>query len=271
MNKTIATLAILGAAGAVFAQNATSASASQPAPAASAPANDIAANLSIAGTFGYESAYMFRGFLKDRQVAQSGVELGYAIGQGEIYAGVWGSMPISFRGGNNVNEFDYYIGYTQAIEDIVSLDAGFTYYSYSTGNIRQTREIYAGATADVLLSPSLYVYYDFDLEQAVVEASIAYSFDLEQYTHITGLSLENSAYFGTVNTRKRFAGNAGIAKNDYVYFGFASDIAYAITDNVSTSFGIRWAINNDGQGGNSVNQGQKDNQFWVGASLGFAY
>lgn len=273
MNKTIATLALFGAAGAVFAQDAVSASASTQADtAASAPANDYAANLSIAGTFGYESTYMFRGALKDRQVFQSGVELGYLIGQGEIYAGVWGSMPITFRGGNNVNEFDYYLGYTQAVGDIVSLDAGFTYYSYSTGDIRQTREIYVGATADVLLSPSLYVYYDFDLEQTLFEGSISYSLDLAQYTHVEGLSLENTAYLGFLNARKVNAGNTGIAKNSYMYFGFASDIAYAITENISTSFGIRWVINNDGHNGNSVNgSGTKDNQFWVGGSLGFAY
>lgn len=278
MNKTIATLALFGAAGAAFAQDATSTAPAQPAPAASAPANDWASNLSIAGTFGYESTYMFRGALLGRQVVQSGVELGYAIGQGEIYAGVWGSMPAT-RNADFVNEFDYYLGYTHNIDDIVSVDAGFTYYSYSSGGIRQTREIYVGATADVLLSPSAYLYYDFDLEQTVLETSISYSLDLEQYTHVTGLSLENTAYLGFVNTRKTTAGHPdpanniqSVSKNHYLYFGFASDIAYAISDNVSTSIGIRWVINNDGHNGNSVNNsGRKDNQFWVGGSVGFAY
>lgn len=266
MNKTIATLAIFGTAGALFAQEA----ATQP---VDQPSESIAANLSIAGTFGYENAYVFRGALKDRNAFQSGVELGYAVGGGEVYAGVWGSLPISNYDG--VKEFDYYIGYNHAI-DIVTVDAGFTYYSYAgTPNrfspAQHTREIYIGASADVLLSPSVYFYYDFDLNQTVFEGSISYSLDLTQYTNVEGLSLENKAYLGFLNARKAQA-QPGTQKNGYTYFGFASDIAYAVSENVSTSFGIRWAMNNDGHNGNSVNgSGTKDNQFWFGASVGLAY
>lgn len=265
MNKTIATLAIFGTAGALFAQEAATQQVAQ-------PSDSIAANLSIAGTFGYENAYVFRGALKDRNSFQSGVELGYAVGGGEVYAGVWGSLPISNY--NGVKEFDYYLGYNHAI-DIVTLDTGFTYYSYAGQAIQHTREIYVGASVDVLLSPSLYFYYDFDLNQTVFEGSISYSLDLSQYTNVEGLSLENKAYVGFLNARKVLA-QPGTQKNGYTYFGFASDIAYAISENVSTSFGIRWAMNTDGHNSNASNNsvngfGTKDNQFWFGASVGLAY
>lgn len=269
MNKTIATLALLGAAGAVFAQDAASTAVSQQ--AAPQQSTSAAANLSIAGTFGYESAYVFRGALLDRHAFQSGVELAYSFGTaGEVYAGVWGSLPISRHDGTK--EFDYYIGYDVQVAELVTIDTGFTYYTYASGNISQTREIYVGTSVDVLLTPSLYFYYDFDLQQTVFEGSISYSLDLAQYTQLEGLSLENKAYIGFLHARRALAQSGEPQKNGYMYFGFASDIAYAVSENVSTSIGIRWAMNNDGHEGNSVNgDGRKDNQFWVGASVGLAY
>lgn len=156
-------------------------------------------------------------------------------------------------------------------------DVGFTYYWYPDagfGGPDQTREIYVGVSADVLLSPALYFYYDFDLEQIVLEFSVGYSFDLGEYVGAEGVSFDIGAYYGWLDANDVTGqGGAANAANGYMYGGITGDLVYALSENVSTSLGVRYSFNNDGSGtpvGNQVNQGKEGN-IWFGATLGFAY
>ncbi|WP_269540945.1 hypothetical protein [Cerasicoccus fimbriatus] len=266
MKKAIATIAIAGAA--------TAASA------------DFLSDLSIAGTFDYESSYIYRGAKLAQASFQPSVDFGYSVLGGDLYAGVWTNQPIS----GGANEIDFYTGYAYPVTDIFTVDAGFTYYWYpeafGAGAINQTREIFIGASADVLLSPAVYVYYDFDLEQTVVEFSIGYSLDLGEYVGTEGLSFDTGAYLGILNANSYNAGmNAPKLGNGYTYGGITADLVYAFNENVSSSVGVRWSVNNDGDsqtggvnpatgnfyGVGPANLAGAESQIWFGATLGFAY
>lgn len=282
MKKTIATIAIAGAA--------TAASA------------DFLSDLSLSGTFDYETQYVYRASKLADHSFQPSVELGYPVLGGDLYAGVWTNQPIStvevpfgpagFPVGNarvvQGNEIDFYAGYAYPVTDIFTVDVGATYYWYpesaGAGAINHTTEVYFGVSADVLLSPAVYFYYDFDLEQTLVEFSIGYSLDLGEYIGAEGVSIDTGAYLGILNTGDTSGGAANNLvfapapadfSNGYTYGGVTADLVYAFSENVSGSMGVRWSINNDGSTGpaNTVYAGgpTSESQVWFGATLGFAY
>ncbi|GHC11424.1 hypothetical protein [Cerasicoccus arenae] len=289
MKKTIATIAIIGAA--------TGASA------------DFLSDLSISGTFDFETEYVYRASKLADQSFQPSVEFGYPVLGGDLYAGVWTNQPITPAttaitvGGIPVgtaragigNEIDFYAGYAYPVTDIFTVDLGATYYWYpesaGAGAINHTTEVYFGVSADVLLSPAVYFYYDFDLKQTLVELSIGYSLDLGEYLGAEGLSIDTGAYFGLLNTGDTSGGSAtnfilnppvaGLTapvdnSNGYTYGGVTGDLVYAFSENVSGSIGVRWSINNDGDSGTLAGNGPANffgsaSQVWFGSTLGFSY
>jgi uncharacterized protein (TIGR02001 family) len=277
MKKLISTVALAGLGlGSLNAQNVV---------------QDTVADLSISGTFDFESQYIFRGKQRGWQSFQPGVEFGYPIMGGEAYAGVWTNQQIDNKAAFYQDEVDFYAGYAYPVTDMFVLDAGFTYYwfssnnarpanafgpSFSSGPARQNREIYVGATADVIMSPAVYFYYDFDQNQTVIEGSVGYSFDLGEYAGIGGLAIDLGAYYGWLNAKRAYGMTGAGVDNGYMYGGATVDFVYSISQNVSASVGARWSANNDGKtavnaGGLPINQGARENNIWFGASIGFAY
>jgi len=280
MKKTIATIAIAGAA--------TAASA------------DFLSDLSISGTFDFETEYVYRASKLADQSFQPSVEFGYPVLGGDLYAGVWTNQPITPAttaitvGGVPVgtaragigNEIDFYAGYAYPVMDIVTIDVGATYYWYpesaGLGAINHTTEVYIGVSADVLLSPAVYFYYDFDLKQTLVEFSIGYSLDLGEYLGAEGVSIDTGAYLGLLNTGDTSGGADLLGapgsdpSNGYTYGGVTADLVYAFSENVSGSIGVRWSINNDGADGTLAGNGPanffgSESQVWFGSTLGFSY
>lgn len=248
-------------------------------------------NLSVTGTFDYESQYVFRSIKKTGPSFQPGLEVGYPLLGGDLYAGIWAALPITsdrsvLFNQDSVNEVDFYIGYAYPVTDIFTVDVGFTYYWYPNmpsgalgtipglkSGIGQSREVYVGVSADVLLSPAVYFYYDFDYEQTVLEFSVGYSLDLAEYVGVNGLSFDLGAYFGLLNASK--ADPLFVKRNNgYSYGGGTADLVYAISENFAVSLGMRLSVNNDGKENfanpGSFNRGG-ETQFWWGASVGFAY
>jgi len=256
---------------------------------ASASAN-IVEDLSISGSFDYESEYIFRGQNYAGHSFQPGVEFGYGVLGGDAYVGVWSSHEISNNSdGLNDTEVDFYAGYALGLNELVQdlplvLDVGFTYYMYPDSNtvvagvgewgIDRTREAYVGLAADMPLSPALYYYYDFDLEQSVLELSVGHSFDLAEFIDVNA-SLDIGAYWGFVQTDNLGANqndalftSAGIGQeNGYSYGGISADIVYALSETASASVGGRYSANNDGS--QSLYNGQEHN-LWFGSTLSFS-
>lgn len=210
-------------------------------------------DVSVSATVGYESEYVFRGVQLAPGSIQASVEVAFA----GAYVGVWTNQPVLNDGASGLsvdNEVDFYAGYGFAVSDLVELDVGATYYVYpETPNaaLEDTLEVFVGASFDLALSPSIYVYYDFDIEVVTVETSIGHSIDLADMA--PGTSIEIGGTLGWVDP------DGG---SDYFYAGATADLVYSFTDNASLSLGVRGTKNDlpRAVGFNRAN-------FWYGLSF----
>ncbi len=279
MNKTILTVAFAAMLGAnAYAQN---------------PLSD----LSVSGTIDWESQYVYRAKKITNNAFQPKAEFGYPVFGGSLYAGVWTNQPIGRRtnagGPDQADEIDLYGGYAYPLDALVkglSLDVGDTYYWYpeagGTANaLDRSDEIFVGVTYDTSsvlsynLSPSVYYYYDFILNQSVVEFSLKYTWDMSNMTGVKGLSLTPRAYVGWLDSLRQRGDqlNAGAPnwRNSYSYWGVTLDLNYKINDFTTAFVGFRYAGNNDGNvfypafGTNSQGGGTDEN-VWAGVGLKFS-
>jgi hypothetical protein len=136
----------------------------------------------------YSSQYIWRGaVMTDESVFQPSATLS----AGNLTVGIWGNMDLghSSRDGlnsgredsGNFTEIDYSIDWSAPIPGVEGL-------GYSLGAIRYdfpqfagnptTAEFYGGLNLDVLLNPSVTVYYDFDaVNSTYVSFGLGHSFD----------------------------------------------------------------------------------------------
>ena len=212
-----------------------------------------AQEVSVSSAFGWESAYVFRGVQLGDESFQPSIE----VAVDDFYAGIWGSFSLNDNSAGVVggDEVDYYAGYGFAISDSISGDIGVTYYTYSSADSfdnGNTVEIYAGASFDVVAAPSVYAYYDFDLEAFTLEGTIGHSLELTD-----GVALDLGAHLGWVDAD-------GF---DYTYYGATADLSYAVNENASVSAGVRYGANADFDTfGDLDDLGSDDNAFWYGVS-----
>lgn len=180
----------------------------------------------------YVSDYVFRGVKLDDASLQPSVEAAY----GDFYAGVWYST--SYRDNASPSETDLYAGYGFQVTDVIKLDGGLTRYIYSnTNQSADSTEIFLGATADVTLSPSLYYYYDFDLEVSTVEASIGYSFPIDAIK----ASLDLTGKVGYVYAHDAAPG----AIEDYTYLSAGVAVPFKLNDNATLTVGADYIYNSE--------------------------
>ena len=241
--------------------------------------------LSIAGSVRFESAYLFRGKKLGQQGLQPSVELSYSECEGNLYIGTWHYSP--FNSGQ-ANEIDFYGGYCWQPTRIFTLDLGCTYYWYPNtpptplqqAALSRSREIYMGLSADVLFTPSIYFFYDFDREQTLLEISGGYRFSLEEYLSTDGFFFDVGGYIGWLQA-DAFNGNQrkGNEKwsNGYNYCGVTGDLVYVFNESISTSVGVRYGYNTDGTttsfrdlNGNMPEMGPSHN-FWYGINFSFQF
>jgi hypothetical protein len=173
-------LVLLGglAAGAINANAQTAAPAAQvPAPAPSEPA------LSLVLTPSYVSQYMFRGQRLGGQSFEPSVEADY----GNWALGVWSNFPLADRvPGQSDPEIDPYGSYTYSVNDSLSLQPGFTVYTYANaptdqGFYRSTFEPNFAVNytvGGVKFTPKL--YYDVVLKGLTSELSAGYAVPLKE-------------------------------------------------------------------------------------------
>lgn len=199
MKKTILALAALAASVSAYAQK---------------PA-DLAVTLDVT----YVNNYVFRGGLLAEDSIQPSVEATY----GDFYAGVWYSDDVNAAA---LSETDVYVGYNLAINETFSADLGATRYLYDGQSGLDTTEVYAGIKANVLLSPSVYYYYDFDREVSSYIGSVGYSIPVEK----AGISIDLSATYGYVQ----------IPSTDYSYWGVGAAIPYKLSDTAKITAALNY-------------------------------
>lgn len=196
---------------------------------ASVQAQDAAA-LSVTVDVSYVSDYVFRGQLLANDSVQPSVEVAY----GDFYAGAWHSNEVN---GTTDSETDLYIGYGFALNDTISLDAGVTRYLYNGQSGADTTEVYVGVSADVLLSPSLYYYYDFDREASTFELSIGYSFPIDAIN----ASLDLSAKAGYASKGGEYVNP--YSNEDYTYYVVGAAVPYKLSETATFTVGVDYVYN----------------------------
>ena len=218
MNKP-SLLFLLGAcaAGALPLRAQTNAAAPTP-PAAPAPAvvPTAAPSLSVTVTPSYVSEYMFRGQRLGGQSFEPSVEADY----GNWALGVWSNLPLANRvPGQSNPEIDPYGSYTVNLNDSLSLQPGFTIYTYAKaptnqGFFRSTYEpnFAVNYTIDGFkLTPKL--YYDLILRGLTSELSAAYAVPVKElgteldFTGTIGNYFQEDAVNKIDNPGAKAAGN----------------------------------------------------------------
>lgn len=201
----------------------------------SAQAQEASA-LSVTVDVTYVSDYVFRGVQLGDASVQPSIEASY----GDFYAGVWHTSELSSNDGTT--ETDLYAGYGFAVTDIVSLDVGVTQYTYSGGSGGDSTEVFVGVAADVLLSPSLYVYHDFDYDTYTIEASVGYSIPVDAIN--TSIDLSASVGYQTSDDNYS-SGGVDLGLDDYTYYTVGASIPYALSDTATLTVGVEYIYNTE--------------------------
>lgn len=188
-----------------------------------------ASALSVTVDVTYVSDYLFRG----TQLADASVQPSVEAAYGDFYAGIWASDGISDSTGS---EADLYAGYGLAIDDTFSVDAGVTRYTYQGGSAIDSTEAFVGVKADVLLSPKVYAYYDFDLDNTTFEGSVGYSLPVDAIK----TSLDFSAAIGYVDLGDAIAG-----QNDYTYYSVGVAVPYKLSETATLTAGVDYVYNSE--------------------------
>lgn len=236
MKKTILALAVLAAGVSASAAEASKAS-------------DLAVTLDVT----YVSNYVFRGAIRAEDSIQPSVEATY----GNFYGGVWYSDDVN---GTALSETDLYVGYNLAINETFSADFGATRYLYDGQSGADTTEVYAGVKANVLLSPSVYYYYDFDREVSSYIGSVGYSVPVAK----AGISVDLSATYGYI----QIPGNG----QDYSYWGVGAAVPYKLSETAKLTGAVNYThadSRNLPAGAGAAGNDQDQVVFSVGLSVGF--
>lgn len=191
-----------------------------------------AEELGVSISIDYATEYVFRGTSLGTDVFQPGIE----VAVGDFYAGVWGSTGIGDSSDSTADEIDYYAGYGFALPGPVSGDIGATIYHYpETGSAfdfgdSSTFEVYGGLSFDTVLAPSVYAYYDFNLENFTAEGTIGHSIPVGERT---SLDLGLNAGLST--------GDSG----DWEWATASVAFGHSFTDVVSAYVGGNYSVNSD--------------------------
>jgi len=222
----------------------------------------FAGDISVSTSIDYVSEYVFRGVSYQRGAVQPGIE----IAKGGFSVGVWSSVAMGEVSSAAIDELDVYGGYSWDLSDTISAGAGFTLYHFpdTPGGLfdfggASTFEINAGLDFDTILAPSIYGYYDFDLEAFTVEGGVSHSVDLADNT---SLDLGLTAAFVEAD-----------GGGSYQYGLASAGIGYAFTDDVSASIGANYSLSSEDTlkfkvDGNGNGFTADDNLLWFG--VGFA-
>jgi uncharacterized protein (TIGR02001 family) len=125
----------------------------------------------------YSSKYIWRGIMQvDDPVLQPSLNLN----KGGFTFNVWGSYDLTNKNNhkNNFTEIDLTAEYAFSFGDL-SLPVGIINYQFPNTRFNSTSEIYAGASYNWIITPTLKVYQDIDEAHGeYVNLALAYTYDL---------------------------------------------------------------------------------------------
>lgn len=252
---------------------------------------DFFSNTEFNASLGFESETVYRGSKIAQNSVNMNLETALPFYCYRTYGGFWGVFPFNNGQLTNARQMNPFVGMNWDVTDLFSLDTGYMYYwfmSTGAGDVfpfindytNRQHEFYGGITADVMLSPAFYLFYNMSLRQWFFEPSISHRFPLEEFG-ASNMFLDFGAHFGWLNAKK-FNGDQrpmGVAgqSNSYIYWGTKLDLTYEFDDCTSMSIGCRYTGNNDGTGvssaaGFTANAlGRHEHLFWWGVKTTFIY
>jgi len=222
------------------------------------PTTASAQDVSVSTGVDIVSDYVFRGV----SLADTAIQPYAEATVGSLTFGAWSSTGFGSTSAIAGDEIDLYASYNFAASDMVSLDAGITYYHYPQGGslfetedgAAGTYEVSLAAGFDTMLSPTIAAYYDLTLEAFTVEGGIGHSVPMSDKA-----SLDLGATVGLVD-------GDGFS---YEYGSASAAIGYALSDNTSAYVGGNLAVNSeDALNFSKTLQGDpKGSLVWFGAGI----
>jgi uncharacterized protein (TIGR02001 family) len=181
-------------------------------------------DVTITASADLTSHYVFRGTTLAESAFQPGVE----VAVGNAYGGVWHSASLEDADIFG-DETDYYLGYGFGVAEGITGDVGVTRYDYAGGG-GDTTEFYAGLAFDVPLEPSVYLYYDVDLEATTLEGSAGYSWDIAE-----------NASFDVGGTLGLVDADAG----EYEYASLSGGVSTGLTDEIGAYASLAYVYSSE--------------------------
>jgi len=230
----------------------------------------IVSAASVDTDIGVYSKYIWRGqVLDDQPVVQGGVTVTHEKG---FYANVWGNYSLSDDyGPDGLNEVDYTVGFAGTV-DALDYDVGYIYYSFPNTTLPSTGEIYGGvALNNLIVTPSLYVYYDVDEANGFyVIGDLNYGKDLSE-----ALSMEAgvSVAWASANFNQFYYAGSGHTGSSLSDSKLYTGLSYAISESLSLSASLSYSFFPDsvaGAASDATFDGSSDN-LYGGVSLAYSF
>ncbi|MGW8320365.1 MAG: hypothetical protein ACWGSD_02310 [Thermodesulfobacteriota bacterium] len=146
----------------------------------------------------FVNKYVWRGMLlTDGPVFQPAATLGYK----GATVNVWGNLDLNDVNdlAGEFNEIDLTLDYTHTIKEF-SVSGGLIYYDFPNTDFNSTLELYVAGGIDILLQPTLTVYFDVDQVEGIYGTlGFSHSFDLPDLDSVSwSLDLATSVGLGSV-------------------------------------------------------------------------
>jgi uncharacterized protein (TIGR02001 family) len=233
-NKNIALIVGVLSLGTLATRAQTTSASASTAPVATVPAPTLDVTL----TPSYVSTYMFRGQRLSGQAFQPEVDATY----GGLDVGVWSSMPISKSQkveGQSDPEIDPYASYTYNLSEAISIQPGFTWYTYPT---TPTKEGFYKATFEpnLALNYTLYgvkltpeVFYDVILRGLTGQVAATYSVPVKDLASSLNFSASGGVFtdYNAVNHTPQNVQQGG------KYWSAGVSMPFTVTKNSTLTFG----------------------------------
>jgi uncharacterized protein (TIGR02001 family) len=179
---------------------------------------------------GYFDKYLWRGIdlSGGTPVVQGGVDLsakGFTLSYWTNIQTKDDVVLESEVNGGNATETDIIIDYTFSPMDKLSVSVGNIWYALD--GAEDTKEVYLGLTADVLLSPEFKVYYDYDQSD---ENGLFYTFALG---HSVALSEKLELSLGALVAYNDENYSVSEDYSDWHNYELSASLTYALTDQLS--------------------------------------
>lgn len=201
-------------------------------------AEEPKSSYSITTDFTYTTRYFFRGVKNQDSAFQPSV----TFAEGPVSLGIWTSQALDNKTTSwaQGKEYDFFGGYTWALNEKYSLTAGGTYYYYpsarpSLSEPKKTYEANLGVAGPVgPLTGKVTMFHDFKLDANTFQLDLGYS------VPISNGSFDVGAYYGYDDINDGDGDLPGSTGYTYKYYGVDASVSVKLSDKATLKLGGHW-------------------------------